>query len=174
MDRLHKDHGFSLIELLIVVVIVGIIASIAIPNLLAARRSANEASALVVTRKASGAQLMYYSTIGNANYGTGAQLYNLQLISKRTAAALNVNVGGNPATNQARDGYRFRIQTTVAAPATPATFVFSAIPSAATGITQTGTRRFCLTQDGVLKTSTTSLTTQYTYATCNTAPAFGA
>ena len=174
MDRLHKDHGFSLIELLIVVVIVGIIASIAIPNLLAARRSANEASALVVTRKASGAQLMYYSTIGNANYGTGAQLYNQQLISKRTAAALNVNVGGNPATNQARDGYRFRIQTTAASTGTPATFVFSAIPTATTGITQTGSRRFCLTQDGVLKTATTSLTTHYTYANCNTAPAFGA
>lgn len=41
----QKQRGFSLIELLIVVVIVAIIAAIAIPSLLAARRSANETMA---------------------------------------------------------------------------------------------------------------------------------
>lgn len=169
-----QDKGFSLIELLIVVVVIALIAAIAIPNLLASRRASNEANAVASIRTIARAEAVYHSSAGNNDYATGAQLYATNLIDKTVAAANNVNVGGNPATNTAMAGYRFRIQVTASVPATgvQATFVVSGIPATTTGLTQTGAKRYGITQSGPFKSATASLGTHYTYSTCGTAAAF--
>jgi prepilin-type N-terminal cleavage/methylation domain-containing protein len=146
MKRCKKANGFSLIELLIVVAIILIIAAIAIPNLLRARISANEASAVSSIRTIQQAELSYTTSYPNSGYA--AQLANLGGANPCVPSPANACLIDQSLAGGTKAGYMFTAMGGNPVNGANTSYVIGAAPIS---FNQSGVRLFCSTEDNVIR-----------------------
>jgi type IV pilus assembly protein PilA len=126
---MKNNRGFSLLELLIVVAIILIIATIAIPSLLRSRQAAQESSAVAQIRTINTAEVTYLSSNGG-NYGSVPELITAGLLDNRFANSVS--------------GYSFTVQ------ASGTDYTAQAIPTS----TNAGRYGYYATPDAVVRYAT--------------------
>lgn len=112
-----------------------LIAAIAIRNLLAAARAANEAAAIRSLRIIQDAEQTYHATRGQGRYGTLADLQHDRLISADLASGM-------------KSGYRFKLEVIAAGPNDLPEFEAVAVPK---DYPMSGIRSFFVDQTGVIR-----------------------
>ncbi|MGI9167112.1 MAG: prepilin-type N-terminal cleavage/methylation domain-containing protein [Pyrinomonadaceae bacterium] len=132
----RSDRGFSLIELMIVIAIIGILIAVGVTGWKAAVRSANEAAAVKTLRTVAEQQMLYYNSHQRSSFGNFEEMLKEGLLDTRFEG-----------TTPVVDGYVYTMRVIPKSTTQQAGWALNADPQVTGGVGATGKNHFYLDSD---------------------------